>query len=187
MYPFFYSEKYHHYSHYAHISSLSNGGLATSDLIRVLTTSNLLASTYWIGLIAALIFISMFLAKERYSRSCGSSKLHATSCLPRPTILTLSTITAYLLFLSLLASARGYTDSVAYWQSRRIYVVQIFIAALVLASHSLILPNYVTAYRSMPEYLSFMGYARALPANLKIMASNGLPPWFPIESLLTSL
>ena len=177
LYPFFYSEKYHHYSHYAHILSLLNGNLSTSDFIKALTTSNLLASFYWIGLIAApFLFLCSW---------------------PRSTILILAAVASsmpYILsseanhiniiyhyglsvvpFLAL-AAARGCNDSVAFWHSRKIYGAQLFIAALALSSHSLILPNYITAYRSMPEYLSFMSYARALPAHLKIMASNGLAP-----------
>ena len=174
-YPLFYAEKYHHYSHYAHILTALPPHSSVSALIQSIIRSNLLSSIYWIGLIAA-----PFLAISSLPRSAAlilaafiSSAPYVLSSEANHTNIVYHYGLSVVPFFAL-ASARGFNSSIVGRKDRNLYGLQLFVAGLVLVANSLITPNYLSAYRSLPEYLSFMSYARALPAELKVMASNGL-------------
>ena len=176
-YPLFYAEKYHHYSHYAHILAVLSPHSSISAFIQAFNASHVLSSISWIGLIAvpflvtcsfpgstALIFAA-FISSAPYVLS---SEANHTNIIYH---YGLSVVPFFAL-----ASVRGFNASIVCKKNRNLYGLQLFVAGLALVSHSLIAPNYLSAYKSMPEYLSFMSYARALPADLKVMASNGLAP-----------
>ena len=176
-YPFFYAEKYHHYSHYAHILSVLPPDTSISALIQALNVSNLLSSISWIVLIAAPFMLTCSLPRSTalvFAAFISSAPYVLSSEANHTNIIYHYGLSVVPFFA--LASATGFNASIVCAKKLNLYGLQLFAAGLALFSHSLIIPNYLSAYKYMPEYLSFMTYTRALPADLKVMASNGLAP-----------
>ena len=174
-YPLFYAEKYHHYSHYAHILHVLPPYTSASALIQALTVSNLLSSISWLGLIAAPFMFTCSLPRSTaliFAAFISSAPYVLSSEANHTNIIYHYGLSVVPFFA--LASASGFNASLVCGKKLNLYALQLFVAGLALVSHSLIAPNHLSAYKSMPEYISFMNYARALPADLKVMASNGL-------------